>query len=104
MHMAEHAKGTTGNNDRKRFEAAIESTLAKWVGRIIMPVMGVAITAMAGYIGSQLVARIEDQTGAISRLGDKFDATAKEFDGRLDSLESRVTRTETNIEYMREQR
>lgn len=95
---------TNGNGERKRLETAIESTAAKWMGRVIMPAAGVLITAMAAYIGNQLVGKIEDQTGAISRLGEKVDSALDTVDKRLDALDVRVTRNETRLEALREPR
>lgn len=95
---------TNGNGERKRFDAYIESKSALWISRALTPLLLTGLLGTSLYIGSMFVAQLEEQTGAISRLGAKIDQGLDTVDKRLDALDVRVTRTETRLEAIRETR
>src|SRR3954465_4898159 len=67
--MHQHRRNEDIDETRHRgMQAAADSTLAKFSARVVTPVLLSALLVVGGFIGSRLVAQIDDQGRDITKI------------------------------------
>ena len=80
------------NGNGKRWEQLADNAVLKFFTRAVMIP---AILGMGTIIGYGVWSKLEEQTGALTKLTAKIDEGFKEIDRRLDDHDVRLTRVET---------